>query len=460
MTIDLHPGAHVHIIGIGGAGMSAIAIVLLERGYNVSGSDQTESATTQALRERGASVNIGHMAENVKHAQHLVISSAIKDDNVEYVAAQQQGIAISKRAQFLGWMMQDNIGIAVAGTHGKTTTTAMIASILKSATRDPSFIVGGIINAPGLDTSAHAGHGAEFVIEADEYDNMFLGLSPHVAIVTNVEHDHPDCFPTFDLMLDAFREFAGRVSENGLLIVGDDKHARTLRTHSHSASVTYGFGDAATWRATNVQPNNNAGSDFLILRDDKSHGLMRLRIPGNHNVLNALAAVVATDFLGIPFDDACRALMAFRGVQRRFEIRGEVAGVTVVDDYAHHPTAIRATLAAARMLYPKRVIWAVWQPHTFSRTKLLADEFTTAFDDADHVIVTKIYASREQDSMGIDAREIVERMQYGDARYAASLDEALLILTESVRADDVVITLSAGDAIQISQQLLERLATD
>ncbi len=453
----LEPGNDVHIVGIGGAGMSAIATVLLERGYRVSGSDQRESPSTQALRNRAAQVWIGHRAENVGEVDIVVVSSAIKEDNVELVAARQRGLPISKRAQLLGWLMQGAVGVAVAGTHGKTTTTAMIASILTSAGRDPSFIVGGTI--AGLRTPAHAGRGREFVIEADEYDRTFLGLTPSVAVVTNVEHDHPDCFPTFESMLEAFRAFVGLLPEGGLLVVcGDDAQARGLLEFRGSRDVVmYGFGRDVTWQATDLRANHVGGSDFLVARDGSTAGLLRLRVPGRHNALNALAALAVTDSFGVAFDEARAALLEFRGVGRRFELRGEARGVAVIDDYGHHPTEIRATLAAARMAYPGHPIWAVWQPHTFSRTKLLLDEFAASFDDADHVIVTEVYASRENDSMGVSAADIVKRMMHRDARRAATLDKATAMLAERVKPGDVVITLSAGDGNLVGERLLKRL---
>jgi UDP-N-acetylmuramate--alanine ligase len=277
--------------------------------------------------------------------------------------------------------------------------------------------------------------------------------------VTNVEHDHPDCYPTFDSMLDAFRAFVGLLPESGLLVLcGDDAPTRGLMEFRGSRDVvTYGFGRDVTWRATDMQPNSTGGSDFVVLRDGATHGLLRLRLPGRHNVLNALAAVAAADFLGVTIEQAREALVAFQGVGRRFELRGEAGGVTVIDDYGHHPTEIRATLAAARQAYAGRTIWAVWQPHTFSRTKMLMREFAAAFGDADHVIVTQVYASREKDSLGVSAAEVVKLMQHPDARHAASLADATNMLAGEVAPGDVVITLSAGDGNMVGANLLKRL---
>ena len=447
-------GARLHIIGIGGAGMSAIATVLLERGYQVSGSDQAESDTTRALRQQGADVFIGHQASNVGEVAMVVASSAIREDNVELAAARERGIPVNKRAQFLGWLMQGALGVAVAGTHGKTTTTAMIASILVGAGRDPSFIVGGPIAALGR--SAHAGHDREFVIEADEYDRMFLGLTPTIEVITNVEHDHPDCYPTFDEMLTAFREFIDRLPSDGMLVACGEDAASTKLAKATAHSLLYGFKSDMDWSATDVRPNQAGGSDFIAYHEGKSLGLVRLRVPGKHNVLNALAALAATDQLGVSFSAAQDALADFRGVGRRFEVRGEVDGVTIVDDYGHHPTEIKATLAGARNRYPDQKIWAVLQPHTYSRTKTLLDEFATAFVDADHVIVTAIFASRERDTLGISNQDVVARMVHPDARAIDALSDVVAYLKQHVQPGDVVITFSAGDANKISTELLKK----
>ncbi len=432
--------------------MSAIATVLLERGYTVSGSDQQESEVTRSLQERGAQVFIGHRAENVGAAEMVVISSAIQDDNVEVAAARARDIPVSKRAQFLGWLMQGSLGIAVAGTHGKTTTTGLIAHILTSAGRDPSFIAGGTIASIGR--SAHAGRDQEFVIEADEYDRMFLGLTPAIEVITNVEHDHPDCYPTFDEMLAAFREFVQRLPEEGLVVACGEDAAASRLAREAPRQVLYGFKPALDWYATDVRPNQAGGSDFVAHYQGKMRGLVRLRVPGKHNVLNALAALAVADQLGVPFGAAQDALSEFRGVGRRFEVRGEVNGVTVVDDYGHHPTEIRATLAGARARYPGQPIWAVFQPHTYSRTKTLLDQFAAAFVDADHVIVTAIYASRERDTLGLSNHDVVAAMQHPDACPIDALNDVALYLRQHTRPGDVVITFSAGDANKVSTELL------
>ena len=453
-------GKHIHLIGIGGAGISAIARVLMEQGADVSGSDLLLSPVAEALARDGARVSGGHRAENVDGADLVVVSSAVPWSNVEVQAAQAAGIPVLKRPEVLGQMMNGQLGVAVAGTKGKTTTTAMITSILLEAERDPTFIIGGVVT--GLETNAHAGREPLFVIEADEYDRTFLSLKPKVAVVTNVQHDHPDCYPTFEDFRVAFAEFAALVPPDGLLVVcWDDPAARELgerRRAAGAAVAFFGLGEGAEWRAEEVRPNFAGGVDFLATHQGQVLGLVRLRLPGAHNASNALAAIAVVDFLGVPLSVTRSALTRFRGVARRFEIKGEAGGVTVVDDYAHHPTAIRATLQAARERFPRRSLWAVWQPHTYSRTRALLDDFAQAFDLADHVIVLPIYSARESDTLGVSSSDVVAQMSHPDARCAGSLDEALVWLGSEVRPGDVVLTLGAGDDDRVGEWLLQVLA--
>jgi len=466
---------HVHFVGIGGAGLSAIARVLLEQGGEVSGSDLVLSPVAEALARDGARVFAGHRAENVTGAELVVVSSAVPPDNVEILASRAAGIPVLKRPQFLGQMMDGHVGIAVAGTHGKTTTTAMIASILLEAGRDPTFIVGGVI--AGLETNARAGKGPLFVIEADEYDRTFLSLRPQVEVVTIVEHDHPDCYPTFADFQAAFEEFTALTPRDGLLVAGwDDPVARELgeRRRDAGTPVTFfGLGEGAEWRAEEIRPNFAGGVDFLAVHRDvgtrsprsylgpRPHlGLVRLRVPGAHNASNAMAALAVADFLQVPFRVARTALTEFRGTERRFEIKGEAGGVVVVDDYAHHPTEIRATLAAAQQRFANQPLWAVWQPHTYSRTKTLMADFAQAFGAADHVIVLPIYAARETDTLGVSSAGVVAAMQHPDARCARSLDEAVVWLGTEVRPGDVVLTLGAGDGDRVGEWLLGILGNE
>jgi UDP-N-acetylmuramate--alanine ligase len=410
----------------------------------------------EALAKDGARISIGHRAENIAGADVVIISSAVRGDNPEVQAAQAAGIPILRRADVLGKLMEGHVGIAVAGTHGKTTTTAMIATILWEAGLDPTFIVGGTLVGRGV--NSRAGGGPHFVVEADEYDRTFLGLSPQVAVVTNVEHDHPDCYPTFADFRAAFAEFVARIPPDGLLVTcGDHPVARKLgeeRLAQGGAVIFYGLGRKVRWTARQVHPNPSGGTDFVVVRAGRPLGEVRLRVPGGHNVLNALAALAVADHLGVPFPTARSALEGFRGVGRRFEIKGEAEGIVVVDDYAHHPTEIRATLAAARERFPGRAVWAVWQPHTYSRTKALLEEFARAFDQADHVIVLPIYAAREQDTLGVSSADVVARMAHPDVRLAGSREEAVALLGAEVRPGDVVLTLGAGDGDRVGEWLL------
>jgi UDP-N-acetylmuramate--alanine ligase len=323
---------------------------------------------------------------------------------------------------------------------------------------DPTFIVGGVLAA--LETNARAGDGSLFVIEADEYDCTFLSLKPEVAVITNVEHDHPDCYPTFAEFRAAFESFAALVPAGGLLVpCWDDPVARAIGEYQarEKPVAFFGLDEGAAWRAEEIRPNFAGGVDFLAIKGGETLGLVRLQVPGAHNASNALAALVVAEFLDIPFRVAREALTAFKGVARRFEVKGQADGVVVIDDYAHHPTEIRATLAAARERFPARRIWAVWQPHTYSRTKEMLRGFAASFGKADRVIVLPIYPARETDTLGVSAGAVVDAMEHGDVRGAESPDEALTWLGTEVRPGDVVLTLGAGDGDRVGGWLLEIL---
>ncbi len=451
----------VHIVGIGGSGMSAIARVLHEMGWTVTGSDQQASRFTEALAALGVQVSIGHKAENVGEVEAVVMSSAIAPDNVEVQVARERGLPVFKRAEFLGELMTGRPGVAIAGTHGKTTTTGLVAHVLQQAGLDPTFIVGGTLL--DYDTNAHAGAGP-FVIEADEYDHMFLGLKPTIAVVTNVEHDHPDMYPTLADMQAAFRAFVDRLPTDGLLIAcAQDRFARDLARERNAAGgrvVTYGLHRDDVYRADSIVPNNAGGSDFLAVRNGETLGLVRTRLPGEHNVLNTLAALAVADALKVDFNVFRNAVADFQGAGRRFEVKGEVRGVTVVDDYAHHPTEIKATLAAARRRFGERPLWAMFQPHTYSRTRTLLAEFAESFAEADHVIVTEIFASREKRDGTLSGQDLVRRMQHRDARFVAGLDDAADLLVGALEPGDVLLTLGAGDGNRVGEDVLRRLAAE
>jgi UDP-N-acetylmuramate--alanine ligase len=466
---DPPQGKCIHCVGIGGIGISAIARVLLERGYRVTGSDLSLSAPAEALAESGAIVFVGHDASHLGDADGVLISSAIPDDNPEVAEARRRGIPIYKRAEFLGSpmadIMADKVGIAVAGTHGKTTTASMIAWTLARAGCDPSFIVGGIVQALG--TNARAGGGPHFVIEADEYDRMFLGLSPMVAAITHLEHDHPDCYPAFADMQAAFEQFVDRVPPEGLVVGCADQPAVAALLACRRAGAmiqTCGLGDQNDWQASALRVNSLGGHDFRVSRTvpltsaSQVWGDVQLQVPGVHNVQNALIALVVADWLNIDRDPIRHALASFPGVGRRFEILGQVSGRTVVDDYGHHPTEIRATLTAARARYGARPLWAVFQPHTYSRLNALWDDFQSCFVHADHVIVLDVYAARETDTLGLSAADLVDQMEHRDAQYVADMGDAVEHIVGYAEPDAVVITLSAGDGNQVGRQVLRQLA--
>jgi UDP-N-acetylmuramate--alanine ligase len=450
----------VHFIGIGGSGLSAIARLLAESGWSVSGSDRNETPLAVDLKNLGVRVWIGHAAEHVQGAQIVVRSSAIPDTNPEVQAALSAGIPVLKRADFLGRLMENRLGIAVAGTHGKTTTTAMIAWMLSELGLDPAYIIGGV--SLDLERNAHAGKGDMFVIEADEYDRMFLGLSPRIAVVTYLEHDHPDCFPTMSDYREAFRAFIARIQPLGTLITCADNSETAALVAAAPAGVqtrTYGLRCPADYCAQNLHPNELGGFSFEAWRSGQSLAQVRLKVPGQHNAVNALAALTVAHTLQVDMAAAAAALERFSGTGRRFQLLGQARGITVIDDYAHHPTEIRATLAAARARYPGRRIWAVWQPHTYSRTHSLLSEFCVAFDDADQVLVTEIYAARE-DTAGFSARDVVARMHHHHVRFTPSLEACRGLLLAELRSGDVLLVLSAGDADQISAAVLAHLTKE
>ncbi len=476
----LRPGVRIHFVGIGGIGLSAVARVLRDRGYQVSGSDLQSSSMTDALTAEGIAVTIGHRSDNVARLAGpdgssgvlVVISSAIPDGNPEVAEARRRGFPVVKRRQLLGELTAGKKAIAVAGTHGKTTTTAMIAWILVEAGLKPTFVVGGILQ--NLNTNAAAGDGPHFAIEADEYDRAFLGLRPDVAVLLSAEHDHPDCYPTWEAMRLAFADFTDRIVPGGQLIVcGDDVEALGLGKRAASREprqgaeavrlITYGLGAGWDWHAAELQLQGCPA--FSVQHGGSAIGSCALQLPGEHSVLNALAALAATAALGVDVGESIAALTRFRGTSRRFEIKGQAAGITVVDDYAHHPTEIRATLRATRARFLDRPIWAVFQPHTFSRTAVLLDDFAAAFGDADHVLVTSIYAAREENTYGVSAADLVARIRSHkasiapsesrpDVQHVESLNDAVSILLDQVRPGDVVVTLSAGDGNLVGERLL------
>lgn len=456
---------HVHFVGIGGARQAALAGILLQMGGQVSGSDLIASAATNDLATHGVKVSTGHDSANVAGATLVVTTPAAPADNPEIVAAQAQNIPVIKNAELLGAIANAKRCIAIAGTHGKTTTTAMVAHVLRGVGLDPTFVIGGV--ASSLGTAGYLGKGEFAVIEADEYDRSFLQLEPQVAIITNIEADHLDYYGDFKALQAAFREFADNVRPEGrILLCGDDDKAVDLALSlkkdlgGSTRFILYGTKYSNEWRATDMKLNQVGGYNFLIWHHYGRLTNIRLPIPGLHNVVNALAALALCRLVApqINPDDLAKQFESFRGVARRFEVKGDAGGITIVDDYAHHPTEIKATLKAARARYPERRIVALFQPHTYSRTKDLLKDFSTAFGEADIVRLMEIFPSRETDTLGISSADVLGRMNHaGKNDTALTHDNATQEMLNILEPGDVFLTLGAGDVWKVGEVVLETL---
>lgn len=461
---ECDPTLRVHLIGIGGAGLSAIAQVLVEQGVQVSGSDRQASATTEHLAAQGVTIFSGQNAANLTdlpaelRPDLVLISSAVDALNPERQAAGALGIAVVKRDEFLPALLAHRKVIAVAGSHGKSTTTAMIVKVLREAGIDTGYIIGTILPGYG---SGSAGSAPYFVIEADEYDHMFLGLRPSVEVITNVEWDHPDCYPTPSSFRRAFMQFVDVAERDGLIIsCADDLGAELVRAYGASRGpswIVYGLADHADMRATAVQAVAGGGCGADLIWWNAPIGQIALSVPGVHNVRNALAALAVASWCNVPFDQAIRSLESFTGTARRFEFKGQAQGVVVIDDYAHHPTEIEATLAAARRRYPEQRIWAVFQPHTYSRTRHMLYRMGDSFEHADHVIVTDIYAAREVNDGTVSAAELVVASAHRSIIHIATLVDVAEYLLLHAQPGDVVITLGAGDGYKVGEMVLAAL---
>ena len=455
----------VHLVGIGGAAMTPLATILLQRGVHVTGSDVIPASASGTLERLGARLFVGHEAEQVGNADLVVVSAAIPLDNPEIQAAQFRGIPVIKHSEALGQMMRQKRGVAIAGTHGKTTTTALTAFVLDSAGMDPTFHVGSELLNYGL--FGRHGQGDVLVAEADEFDRRFLDYEPEIAVVTSVEPDHLDYFGTFHRLVEAFEAFVTRIRPGGALIVSaDDAHSRGL-TAPQADRLTYGFAADADWRVLNWEPLDHSGSSFTLRAPDGNLTWVSTRMCGLHNAANAAAAIAAAHRLGVPAGTAGTALSEFKGTRRRFETVGTARGITIVDDYAHHPTAIRATLAAARAHY-RSTIWAVFQPHTAHRTVSLFDDFLECFADADHVLIAPTYRPPGREPAQILPAQIfveaddpsvaalVRAMKHRDAR-KVTLHGAVDAIVDSAREGDLVLVMGAGDICTIEPAILSGL---
>jgi UDP-N-acetylmuramate--alanine ligase len=454
----------IHFVGIGGIGMSGIAEVLLNLGYKVSGSDLKQSPITERLSSLGATVFEGHKAENVKGAEVVVASSAISPDNPETTAAQKLHIPVIQRAEMLAELMRLKYGIAIAGMHGKTTTTSMVAAVLAGGGLDPTVVVGGRVDAMG--SNARLGKSQYLVAEADESDRSFLKLSPILAVVTNIDREHMDCYRNMREVKQAFLDFMDRVPFYGMAVVcNDDPMLRRILPQVRRRMVTYGTRRGSDFhiklgKAALTTADPAPSSRFHVNFKERDLGEFCLHVPGVHNVLNATAAIAVGVGLDIDPGQIRAALESFRGVDRRFQLRGKATGVSVIDDYGHHPTEIRATLAAARQC-GFRKIHVVFQPHRYTRTRDLMDEFTTAFAAADSLTLLDIYAASEKPIEGITAEVLAERIWtsgHKEVRYVASFVEAAQTAVSSAQPGDMILTLGAGNVSQLGPLILEKLA--
>ena len=451
---------HIHLVGIGGTGMSGIAELLLNLGYKVTGSDLAVTEVTERLSRLGGEIALGHKAENVKDADVVVYSSAVKPDNPEMIEARSKGIPVIPRAEMLAELMRMKYGIAVGGAHGKTTTTWLVGLVMAAAGLDPTIVVGGRLKALG--TNAKLGGGRYLVAEADESDGSFLRLSPTLAIVTNIDEEHLDHYRDLDEIKDAFVEFVNKVPFYGSAIVClDQENVQAVLPRVTRRVVTYGLSPQADLRGTEIS-QEDAGVTFNVALRGRKLGSLFVRIPGEHNVLNALAAVAVASELDIPFAAVSEGISRFTGISRRLEHKGEAAGVTVMDDYAHHPTEIMATLRATRSVWRKRVV-AVFQPHRHTRTKALWERLGRSLYDADSVVVTSIYGAGEEPVAGVTAELVAKAAVtsgHRDVTYIPDRAKVIEHLARMLRPGDLLITLGAGDVWKVGEEVLRRLGSE
>jgi UDP-N-acetylmuramate--alanine ligase len=454
-----HKIRRIHFVGIGGTGMCGIAEVLANQGYEVSGSDLSEGDSTRRLQRLGCRVAIGHAAENVRDAQVVVVSTAVSPANPEVAAARERGIPVIPRAEMLGELMRMKFGIAVAGAHGKTTTTWLVSLVVDKGGLDPTMVVGGRLHA--FDSNARLGQGGYLVAEADESDGSFLHLSPTIAVITNLDREHLDHYGSMEKVRDAFVHFGNSVPFYGATVVCmDDPGARALIPDLHRRVITYGFAEEAEVRATSRRMEGNRNV-FTVLERGRSHGTVSLGVPGIHNVRNALAAIATGLELGIPFDKIRDGLAEFSGIARRMEIRSDAEEILVMDDYAHHPSEIEATLQAIGEGYPGRRRVVIFQPHRYTRTKDLGPQFGPALAKAERVVVLPVYAAGEKPIPGVSSSIILESAKSAGSAavtLADSWEEAVDLILPEVRAGDLVVTLGAGDVWKGGDLLAARWA--
>ena len=454
--IDFKKPLHIHFIGIGGISMSGLAEILLGEDFTVSGSDAKQSPLTDSLEAKGARIYYGQRASNISDDTEVVVyTAAIHPDNPEFACAKEKGLPMLTRAQLLGQIMRNyETPIAISGTHGKTTTTSMVTHILLEGQCDPTISVGGIL--PAINGNIRVGNSETFVTEACEYTNSFLSFFPKISVILNIDADHLDFFKDIQDIRNSFRRFARLLPADGALIINaDTPEYESIIEDLPCRVITYGLDHEANYQARDISFDKYGHASFSVLRDGKKTGSYYLKVPGIHNVSNALASIAVGHLLGIPEESIIKGLSSFSGTDRRFQYKGEVAGVTVIDDYAHHPTEIEATLQAARN-YPGKKIWCVFQPHTYTRTNALLPEFAKALTLADHVVLADIYAAREQNTIGISSEDLMNRIRElgTPCEYFPTFDEIEKFLLENCAPGDLLITMGAGDIVLIGEHIL------
>ncbi len=456
--IDFHKPIRIYFIGIGGISMSGLAEILLSEGFTVSGSDRAPSDLTRMLEDRGVNVFYGQKKENLtKDIDLVVYTAAIKSDNPELLAAHKLNIPMLTRAELLGQMMKNyETPVAVSGTHGKTTTTSMISQILLSAEADPTLSIGGIYRPIG--GNIRVGASELFVTEACEYTNSFLSFFPKIGIILNIEEDHLDFFKDLADIRNSFHRFAQLLPADGTLIInGDIERCEELTEGLSCKVITYGLSSGSDYSASQVTYDESGFPSFILSRQNGGERKFSLRVHGDHNILNALAAIALADLLGLSDEVIHAGLAAFTGTDRRFEYKGQVNGVNIIDDYAHHPTEIRATLSAAAQ-YPHRRLWCVFQPHTYTRTKAFLEEFASALSLADEIILADIYAAREKDTLGISSETLQEKIRSlgHSCHYFPTFEAIENYLLKNCTKDDLLITMGAGDVVKVGENLLQK----
>lgn len=455
-TIDFHKPIHVHFIGIGGISMSGLAEILLDEGFTISGSDAKKSPLTEHLAQRGALIHIPQAASNITNDIDLVVyTAAIHPDNPEFQSAVSAQVPMLTRAQLLGQIMRNyDMPVAVSGTHGKTTTTSLASHVLLAGGCDPTISVGGIL--PAIHGNIRVGASETFITEACEYTNSFLSFYPKISIILNMDADHLDFFKDIDDIRNSFRKFARLLPPDGTLIINADTPSFESVTEGLPCEVlTYGLEHAADYTAADIAYDAQGHPSFRCLFRGEDLGMFSLCVPGIHNVSNALAVIALAQKLGLDRSVIQEGFSAFTGTDRRFQYKGKLGGITVIDDYAHHPTEIRATLEAAKK-YPHRQTWCVFQPHTYTRTKALLDEFAEALTLADHVVLADIYAARETNTLGISSRDLGAKIEAlgTDCHYFPTFDEIENFLLQNCESGDLLITMGAGDVVKIGENLL------